>query len=156
MATGSSVQFSSVQFSSVLSCVQLFAIPWISARQTSLPITNSQRLLKLMSTESVMPSDHLILCRPFPSHLQFALASGSFQMSQLFASRGQCTGVSASTSLLPMSIQDWFPLGLIGSPCSPRDSQVFSNSTVQKHQFFCAQLSLWSNSHIHTWPMEKL
>ena len=94
---------------------------------------------------------------PFSSCPQSFPASGSFQMSQLFASGGQSTGVSASTSLLPMNTQDWSPLGWTGwiSLQSKGLSIVFSNTTVQKHQFFCAQLSLWSNSHTHTWPLEK-
>ena len=84
-------------------------------------------------------------------------ASGSFQMSQLFASGGQSIGVSASTSVLPMNTQDWFSLGWTGwlSLQSQGLSRVFSNTTVQKHQFFGAQLSSQSNSHIHTWPLEK-
>ena len=103
-----SVQFS--QFSSVssvqsLSHVQLFATPWTAACQASLSITNSQSLLKLMSIESVMPSNHLILCRPLLL-LQSFPASGSFQMSQLFTSGGQGIRVSASTSVLPINIQD--------------------------------------------------
>ena len=85
---------------------------------------------------------------PF-SHIQFLLASGSFQVSQFFASTGQSIGVSASTSVLPMNIQDWFPLGWTGwiSLQSKGLSRVFSNTTVQKHQFFSTQLSLESNSH---------
>ena len=88
---------------------------------------------------------------PFSTYLQSFPASGSFQMSQFFASGHQSTGVSASASVLPM-IQDWFPLGWIGwiSLQSKELSRVFSSTTVQKHQFFGAQLSLWSNSHIHT------
>ena len=86
---------------------------------------------------------------PFSSHLQFFPASGSFQMSQFFASGGQITGVSAS--VLPMNIQDWFPLGLTGWI----SSLVFSSTTIQKNKFFGAQLCLWSNSHIHTWPLQK-
>ena len=82
---------------------------------------------------------------PF-SRLQSLPASGSFQMSQFCASGGQSIGVSASTSVLPMNIEDWFP-GLI-SPQSKGLSRVFSSTTVQKHQFFGAQPSLWSNSHI--------
>ena len=84
-------------------------------------------------------------------------ASGSFTMSQLFASGGQSIGVSASTSLLPMNIQDWFPLGLSSliSLQSKGLSRVFSNTTVQKHQFFGTQLPLRSNSHINTWLLEK-
>ena len=82
----------------LLNHVQVFVTPWAAACQASLSITNSQSLLKLMSTESVMPSNHLILCAPFSSHLQSFPASGSFPMSQFFASGGQSIGVSASTS----------------------------------------------------------
>ena len=84
-------------------------------------------------------------------------ASGSFPMSHLFISGSQTIGTSASASGLPMNIQGWFPLGLIGliSLLSKRLSKVFSGTTVQKHQFFGAQPSLWSNSHIHTWLLEK-
>ena len=91
------------------------------------------------------------------SHLQSLPASGSFQMSQLFTSGGHSTGVSASTSVLPMNIQDWFPLGWTGwtSFQSKGLSRVFSITTVHKHQFFSTQLSLRSNSHIHTWLLEK-
>ena len=94
---------------------------------------------------------------PFSSCLQSFPASGSFQMSQLFASGGQSIGVSASTSVLPMNTQDWSPLGWTGWNFlqSKGLSRVFSNTTVQKHQFFSAQLSLWSNSSIHTWLLEK-
>ena len=91
----------------------------------------------------------------FSSCLQFFPASGSFPMSQPFKSGGQSIGVSASTSFLPMNIQDWFPLGWTGwiSLQSKGLSRVFSNTTVQKHEFFSAQLSSQSNSHIHTWPL---
>ena len=94
---------------------------------------------------------------PFSSHLQSFPASGSFPVSQFFASDGQSIGVSVSTSVLPMNIQDWFPVGLTGwiSLQSKGLSRVFPNTTVQKHQFFGAQLSLWYNSHIHTWLLEK-
>ena len=93
---------------------------------------------------------------PFSSHLQSFPASGSFQMSQLFASGGQSNGVSASVSVLPMNIQDWFPLGLTGLIWQSKGlSRVFSNTIVQKHQFFSAQPSSQSNSHIHTWLLEK-
>ena len=126
----------------VQSC--LFGIPWTAARQASLSITNSQRLLKLSSIELVMPSNHRILCWPYSSCLQSFPTSGSFQMSQLFASDGQNIGVSASTSVLPMNTQDWSPLGWIGwiSLQSKGLSRVFSNTTVKKHQFFCTQLCL--------------
>ena len=123
-----------------LSRVQLFATPWIAARQVSLSITNSRSSPKLMSIESVMPSSHLILCHPLSSCLQSFPASGSFPMSQFFTSGGQSIGVSALTSVLPMSIQDWFPLGWTGwiSSQSKGLSRVFSNTTVQKYQFFWA------------------
>ena len=94
---------------------------------------------------------------PFSSCPLSFPASGSFRMSQLFASGGQSIGVSASTSVLPMNIQDLSPLQWTGwiSLQSKGFSRVFSNTTVQKHQFFGAQLSSQSNSHIHTWPQEK-
>ena len=94
---------------------------------------------------------------PISSHLQSFPASGSFQISQLFASGGQRIGVAASTSVLPMNTQDWTPLGWTGwiSLQSKGLSRVFSSTTVQEHQFFHVQLSLWSNSHIHTWPLER-
>ena len=100
-----------------------------------------------------MPSSSVV---SFSSHLQSFQASGSFQMSQFFALGGQSIGVSTSASVLPMNIQSWFPLRLIGliSFQSKGLSRVF-NTIVQKHQFFRAQLSLWSNSHIHTWLLEK-
>ena len=93
---------------------------------------------------------------PF-SCLQSFPASGSFPMSQFFTSGGQSIGVSASASILPMNIQDWFPLGwtCLTSLQSKGLSRVFSNTTVQKNQFFSTQLSLQSNSHIHTWLLEK-
>ena len=93
---------------------------------------------------------------PF-SCLQVFPASGSFPRSQFFAPGGQSIGISASTSVLPMNTQDWFPLGWTGwiSLQSKGLSRVFSNITVHKHQFFGTQLALWSNSHIHTWLLEK-
>ena len=90
----------------LLSRVRLFSTPGIAARQASLSITNSRNSLRLTSIESVMPSSHLVLCRPFSSCPQSLPASGSFQMSQLFASGGQSIGVSTSTSVLPMNTQD--------------------------------------------------
>ena len=92
--------------------------------------------------ELVMPFNHLILCRPLSSRIQSFPASGSFQMSQFFTSGGQSIGVSASESVLPVNIQDWFPLGWIGwiALKSKGLSRVFSNTTVQKHQFFSTQL----------------
>ena len=94
---------------------------------------------------------------PFSSCPQSLPASESFPVSQLFAWGGQSTGVSALASVLPMNIQDWFPLGLTGWISKSKGlSRVFSNTTVQKHKFFGAQPSSQSNSHIHTWPQEKL
>ena len=140
-----------------LCCVRIFVTPWTAARQASLSFTISQKLLKLMSIESVMPSNHLVLCRTFSSCLRSFPASGSFPMCQFFASGGQSIEPSASASVLPMNIQDWFPLRLIGliSMQSWGLSRVFSNTSVQKHRFFGAQPSLWSNSNIHAWPLEK-
>ena len=93
----------------------------------------------------------------FSSCPQSLPESGSFQMSQLFTSGGQSTGVSASASVLLVNTQDWFPSGWTGwiSLQSKGLSRVFSNTTLQKHQFFSTQLSSPSNSHIHTWPLEK-
>ena len=93
----------------------------------------------------------------FSSCPQFFPESGSFPMSRLFASGGSSIGASASASVLPMNIQDQFPLRLTDliSLLSNEHSRVFSNTTVQKHQFFGAQPSLWSNSHVHIWLLEK-
>ena len=106
------------------------------------------------SIESVMPSSHLILCRPLL--LQSFPTSGSFQMSQLFPLGGQSIGVSASASFLPKKSQGWSPSEWTGwiSLQSKGLSKVFSNTTVQNHQIFSTQHSLQSNSHIHTWPLE--
>ena len=140
----------------LLSGVRLFATPWIAARQAFLSITNSRCSLKLMSIESVMPSSHFILCRPFSSCSQSLPASESFPMSQLFAWGSQSTGVSALASVLPKNTQDWSPLEWIGwiSLQSKGLSRVFSNTTVQKHQFFGTHLSLQPNSDINTWLLE--
>ena len=128
-----------------LSRVRLFVTPWTAARQASLSITNSWRLLKLMSIESQWchPAISSSVV-PFSSCLQSFPALGSFQMSQFFTVVGQRIGVSASASVLPMNIQDWSPLGWTGwiSLQSKGFSRVFSNTTVQKHRFFSAQLSL--------------
>ena len=133
--------FSSVQ---LLSHLWLCATPWTAAHQSSLSTTNSQSLLKLMSIESVMPSNHLILCHPLLLPPSIFPASGSFQMNQFFSTGAQSIGVSASASILPINIQDWFPLWWTGgiSLQSKRLSRVFSNTTVQKHRFFGTQLSL--------------
>ena len=143
---GSEGRHTQVQFSSVqsLSHVWLFATPWIAAHQASLSITNSWSLLKLMSIESMMPSNHLILCRPLLLLPSIFTSIRVFQMNQLFTSGGQSIGVSASASVLPVNIQGWFPLGWTGwiSLRSKGLSRAFCNTTVQKHQFFSAQLSL--------------
>ena len=146
--------FSSVQ---LLSHVRLFVTLWTAACQASLSITNSRGPPKTMSIESVIPSNHLILCHPLLLLPSIFPIIRVFQMSQLFASGGQSIRVSASPSFLPMNTQDWSPLGWTGwiSLQSKGLSRGFSNTTVQKHQFFGAQPSSQSNSPIHTWPLEK-
>ena len=138
-----------------LSCVQLFATYGLQHARLPCPSPNpgacsnscplSQWCHLTISSSAI----------PFSSCLQSFPASGSFPRSQFFTSGGQSIGVSASA--LPINIQDWFPSGWTGwiSLQSKGLSRVFSNTTVQKHQFFGAQLSLWSNSHIHTWLLEK-
>ena len=140
-----------------LSPVRLFVTPWTAAFQAPLSSTVSQSLLNFMSIELVRLSNHLILCRPFSSCLQSFPASGSFPISWLFGSGGQNIKASASASVLSTNIQDWFPLGWSGwiSWQSKGLSRVFSSTTVQKHQFFSAQPSLWSNSPIGTWLVEE-
>ena len=143
-------QFSSVQS---LSRVWLFVTPWTSAHQASLSITNSRSLPKFMSM--VIPSSHLILCHPLLFLPPIPPSIRVFSNESIFAWGGQSTGVSALASFLPKnthSLLEWTgwislqPKGL---------SRVFSNTTVQKHQFFGTQLSSQSSSHIHTWPLEK-
>ena len=140
----------------LLSRVQLFVTPKTAAHQASLSITNSQSLLQLMCIHSVMPSYHLMLCHPlllsssiFPSIRVISNASLHIRWPKFW---------SFSFSISPSkNIQDWFPLGWTYwiSLWSKRLSRVFCNTTVQKHQFFGAQPSLWSSPHIHTWPQEK-
>ena len=105
--------------------------------------------------DAIQPSHPL--SSPSPPAFNFFPASGSFPVSQFFTSGGQSSGASASASVLLLNIQDWFPLGWTGWIClqSKGLSRVFSSPTVQKHQFFGTQLSLWSNSHNHIWPLEK-
>ena len=148
------VQFNSVQ---LLSRGWLFVIPQITVCQVSLSITNSWSWLKLMSIELVMPYNHLILCHPLLQPSIFPSIRVFSNESVLCIRWMQSTGASASVSVLPVNIQDWFPLGWTGwiSLQSKGLSRVFSNTTVQKHQFFSAQLSLYSNSHIHTWLLKK-
>ena len=130
-------------FSLVAQGVQLFATPWTAVCQTILSITNSHSSLKLTCIKVVMPSNQLILCCPF-SYLHSFPGLGSFLMCQFFASGGQSIRVSASASVLSLNIQDWYPLGWTGwiSSQSKGLSRVFSNTTVQKHQFLSVQLSL--------------
>ena len=142
------LQFSSVQ---LLSCVWLWDT--MDCSMPGFPVHH-----QVPETDSY-PSSWW--CHPtisssivsFSSYLQSFSASGSLPLSQFFTSGGQSIGVSASTSVLPMSIQDWFPLGWIGwISLRPKGlSRVFFNTTVQKHQFFGLQLFLYFNSYIHTW-----
>ena len=136
---------------SLVTQVRLFVTPWTGAGQASLSITYSQSLLIFMSIELMMPSNHLILCCPLLQPSIFPSIRVSFPMSQFFTLGDQSIGASASASVFPMNIQDWFLLGLAGliSLLSKELSRVFSNTTVQKHQFFGAQLSLWSNSYLY-------
>ena len=135
--------------------VRLFETPWTTAQQALLPLSSSRtcsnsRPLSRWCHPTISSS-----VVPFSSCLQSFPALGYFPMSWFFSSGGQSTSISAP--VLPTYIQGWFSLGLIGliSLQSEGLSRVFSNTTVQKHQFFCTQPSLWSNSHIHTWLLEK-
>ena len=140
----------SVQFSSLV--MSNSVTPGTAAHQASLSITNSQDLLKLMSIKSVMPSNHLIICHPLLLLPSVFPSISVFSNESVLHIRWLKYWASASASFLPMNIQDWFPLGLIDliSLQSKWLSSIFFNTTVQKHQFFGAQLSLGSNSHIHT------
>ena len=140
-STSFKIQFSSVQ---LFSHVRLFANPWIAAHQASLSITNSRSLPKLMSIEVVMPSSHLILCRPLLLLPPIPSSIRVFSNESTLGMRWPKFGVSTSASDLPMNTQDWFPLGWTGwiSLQSKGLSIVFSNTTVQKPQFFSTQLSL--------------
>ena len=142
----------------LLNHVQLFVTPWTPACQATLSFTISWCFAQLMPTDSVMPSNQLILCHPSSSCPQSFPAWGSFPVSQLFASGGQSPGASASAPVLPVNIQGWFPLGLTGwiSLQSKGLSKVFSSTTIPRYQLFHAQPSSWSSSHIHTWLLEKL
>ena len=126
-------------------------------RQASLSITNSQRILRLMSTESVMPSNKLILCRPLLLPPSISPSIRVFSNGSVLHIRWPSIGFSASVSVFPVNIQDWFPLGWTGWIFlqSKGLSRVFSNTTVQKHQFFIAHFSLWFNSCIHIWLLEE-
>ena len=135
--------------------VQLFVTPWTIACRASLPLILFLSLPKFTSITLVIPSSHLILDALFCP--QSFPASGTFPMSWLFASDDQTTGASASASVLPTSIQDWFPLrptGLV-SLQSKGLSGVFSSTTVQRHKFFHVLPSLQSSSYNHTWPLGR-
>ena len=148
-------QFSSVQ---LLSCVWLFVTPWTVACQASLSITTPRACSNSCPSSQWCHPTISSSAIPFSSCLQSFPASWSFPVSHFFTSGGQSIGVSASASVLPMNVQDWFPLGWTDwiSLQSKGLSRVFSNTTVRKHRSSDAQLSLWSNSHIHTWLLEKL
>ena len=142
----------------LLSCVWFFATPWTAAHQPSLSINNSWSLLKLMSIESVMPSNHLILCHPFlllpsifPSIRVFSSESGLHIRWPEYWSFGFSVSPSNEYSGLISFRMDWFWI----SSQSKGLSRVFSNTTIQKYQFFSTQPFLWSNSHIHTLLLEK-
>ena len=148
--------FSSVHFSSALSCV------WLCIRMNrSTPgLPFHHQLLEFTQTHVHRVSDAIQPSHPLSSPFPPARNPSQHQSlprSQLFTWGGQSTGVSALASFLPKNTQNWSPLGWTGwiSLQSKGLSRVFSNTTVQKHQFFSAQLSSQSNSHIHTWPQEK-
>ena len=139
----------------LLSRVQLFATPWAAAPQASRYFALSWSLLKLLSFEPVMASNHLILCCPL-------LFLPMFPSIRVFSSESALhirwpIGASVSASVLSMNIQGWFSLELIGliPMLSKGLSSIFCSTTIQKHQFFHAQPSLWSNSHICSWLLEK-
>ena len=135
--------------------VWLFATPWTATRQASLSPTISQSLPKFMSIASVMPSSHLILWRPLLLCPQSFPASGTSPMSQLFQSDDQNTGASAPASVLPISIQGLFPLKLTGLILLSKGLwSVFSSTTVWRHYFYCASLSLLSSSQTIHDPWE--
>ena len=140
----------------LLSCVMTLCYP-MDCSTWGFPVHH--QLLELAQTQVLQASDaiqHLTLCHPLLLVPSIFPASGSFPMSQFFASGGQSIGASASALALLMYIQDWYLFWLTGLIMQSEGlSRIFSNTTVKKHSFFVAQLSLWSNSHIHTWLLEK-
>ena len=148
------MKFSSLQS---LSHIQLFVTLWTAAHQASLSITNSQSLLKLMSYVSVMPSNHLILCSPLLLHPSIFPSIRVFSNKSVLHIRWPkywSFSFSISTSswysrLISLGLTGWISLQF------KRLSRIFSYTTVQKHQFFSTQLPSQSNSHIHTWLLEK-
>ena len=137
--------------------VQLFATPWIAAHQASLSITNPQSLLKPMPIKLVMPSNHLIFCCPLlllpPTPLSIRVFSNESTLHMRWPKYWSCSFSTSPSNehpgLISFRMTGWISLQSKGL------SRVFSSSTVQKHHFFCAQLSSQPNSHIHTWPLEK-
>ena len=148
------IVFSSVQ---LLSHVRLFATPWIAARQATLSITNSRSSLRLTSIESVMPSSHLILCRPLlllppiPPSIRVFSSESTLRMRwpKYWSFSFSIIPSKEHPGLISFRI-DWLDLLAVQGTL-----KSLSNTTVQKHQFFSAELSSQSNSHIHTWPLEK-
>ena len=144
----------------LFSRIWLFVTPWMAAHKASPSFTVSWNLFKLMSIESKIPSNHLI-CHPFLLLPSIFRSIRVFPNKSAFTSGGQNIGASASTSVLSMNTQGWFPLELIGLiPLLCKElSRKFSSTTVWRHQLFSfhygAQLSLWSNSHNRTWLLEK-
>ena len=134
-----------------LSRVRLIVTLWTAARQAPLSSIISWRLLRFISIELVMLSNHFILCHPL------LLLPSIFPNIRIFTTGGQSNGASGSASVLPVTIQGWFPLGLTGSISllSKGLSRVFSNTTIGKHQSFGTQPYLWSNSHIRIQLLEK-
>ena len=141
----------------LLSRVWFFVTPCTAAHWAFLSFTISQSFLKLMSIELVTPSNRLILCRPLLLLPSIFPSIRVFPVSQLFASGGQRIGASPSASVLPLNIQGWFALGLTSFiSLLPKElSRIFSSTTIRKHHFFSTQLSLWSESHIYMWLLEK-
>ena len=137
-----------------LSCVRLFVIPWTAVARPHCPSPTPGAYSNSCPLSWWCHPTISSSVIPFSFHLQSFPASGSFPMNQFFQSGGQSIGISASASVLPMNIQDWFPLGWTDwiSLQSKRLSRVFSNTRVQRFQFFGAQPSSQSNSHIHAWP----
>ena len=141
----------------LLCFVQLFVTPWTATCQASLSFTISWSFFKLISIELWCHLNFSSSVISFSSCLQSFPESGSFPMSWLFSSGDQIIEASASASVLAMNIKGWILLGLTGWIVlqSKELSRVFSNTTNWKHQFFGTQLCFWSNSHIHTWLLEK-
>ena len=134
----------------------LFVMSWTAACQASLSITTPRACSKSCHQSWWWYPTISSSVIPYSFCLQSFPASGFFPMSQFFASGGQSIGASASASILPTNVQDWFPLELTSLILQAEGlSRVFSNNTVREHQFFGAQLSIWSNSHIHTCLLEK-